>query len=637
MGKLRIGTRLLAGLLLLSGVSSVQAADPTAAQLLSLFQPRQPGIAISTPAEAELPACKVELIKGTKTVNGKTPSGWLLRDARRQPVRCFLDTDGDKKLDVWSYYVDGQECYREIDSNFNEKVDQYRWLGANGSKWGVDANEDGRIDTWKVISPEEVSQELLQAVITRDIARLQSLQMTQQELASLELPGNEDQRIRDSVTQAPQKFNRTTAALINLSNKTQWMHLELGAPQTVAKDALGSKSDLVRYKFGTILYENGGKHDWLQTGEMVQVGSAWRLVDAPTPGSRIDHVASGDNNNTSTAIVELSEEAKPLLEDLKKVDLASPKSGDMAETARYYLARAAVLEKIAAAVKTTQREQWLKQLADSLAGAAESAGATDKVAYPRLVSLRDQLAKDAPGSNVAAYVTFREMSSDYTIRLASATKSDEMTKVQTLRRDRLKKFVDDYPAADDTADALLQLGMVNEFVGNETEAKNWYGQIVKHFPKDTLAPKATGAIRRLSLEGTTLEFTGPKLGSGDAFDVAALKGKTVVVYYWASWNGQSANDFGKLKSILNTFGPKGLELISVNLDNSAGDAQNFVAQNSVPGTHVHQTGGLESPLATQYGIFVLPNLFLINKEGKVVSRNAQLATLEDELKKLLGN
>jgi hypothetical protein len=54
-----------------------------------------------------------------------------------------------------------------------------------------------------------------------------------------------------------------------------------------------------------------------------------------------------------------------------------------------------------------------------------------------------------------------------------------------------------------------------------------------------------------------------------------------------------------------------------------------------PGTHLFLAGGLESPLATQYGILGLPNLFLIGKDGKVVSRTVQITTLETEIQKQL--
>jgi hypothetical protein len=54
----------------------------------------------------------------------------------------------------------------------------------------------------------------------------------------------------------------------------------------------------------------------------------------------------------------------------------------------------------------------------------------------------------------------------------------------------------------------------------------------------------------------------------------------------------------------------------------------------VSGAHISDTAGLDGPLATQYGITVLPNLFIVGKDGKVASRTAQINTLEDDLKKL---
>ncbi|HEY8504760.1 MAG TPA: thioredoxin-like domain-containing protein, partial [Gemmataceae bacterium] len=551
--------------------------------------------------------------------------GWLLRDAQRRPVRCFLDTDGDDKIDLWCYYRDGNEAYREIDANFNGKPDEYRWLGPNGSRWGTDADEDGRIDAWKAISPEEVSQEVLRAVITRDFKRLQALMITKAELDALDLPEAEASRIRDKLSQAGIKFQKTAAGLIHLSERTRWVHLETEPPECLPADSLGSRADLVRYRYGSILYENDGKHDWLQTGEMIQVGRAWRITDAPVAGSRFEQV-SGEH---AEGVLAVGPEVRPLLEELRKVDEAGPAGGDPAETARHSLARAAVLEKIVAASPAEQKPQWVRQLADSLASAAQNG---DDAAYKKLVRLRDRLAAEAKGDNLAGYVAFREMSADYSRRLREAD-PEETAKVQEHWQERLKQFVNDYPGADDAPEALMQLGMVSEFTGKETEARNWYTQLVKHHPRHLLAARAAGAVRRLDLEGKPLELSGPVLGTQEPFDISRLRGKVVIVYYWASWNQQTASDFARLKGLLDAH--EGVELVTVNLDTGDAEAINFLRGHPVPGTHLHQPpGGLESPLATQYGVLVLPNMFLVGKDGKVVNRNAQIVTLEDDLKKL---
>ena len=52
-----------------------------------------------------------------------------------------MSRSGDpRKANIWSYYLNGVEAYREVDGNGNGKPDQYRWLGPNGGKWGAEGN-----------------------------------------------------------------------------------------------------------------------------------------------------------------------------------------------------------------------------------------------------------------------------------------------------------------------------------------------------------------------------------------------------------------------------------------------------------------------------------------------------------------
>ena len=177
--------------------------------------------------------------------------------------------------------------------------------------------------------------------------------------------------------------------------------------------------------------------------------------------------------------------------------------------------------------------------------------------------------------------------------------------------------------------------MVNEFLNKEVEAKNWYGVLVKNFPGTPPATKAAGAVARLELEGATLKLACPTLNDPNTtYNIEQSAGKVVVVYYWASWNSQSSGDFSKLKALADGQG-KGVEVVCVNLDNTAKEAHDFLATAPQVGIHLFQAGGLESKSATDYGVMVLPNLFLVGKDGKVVNRNVQINNLEDEVKKQL--
>ena len=80
-----------------------------------------------------------------------------------------------------------------------------------------------------------------------------------------------------------------TAAALKLTDKDKWVHLELTAPFATAADPTAPTLGLVKYRSGTVLFDRGdGKSvGQFQTGELVLVGNAWKLVDGPAPGAGV--------------------------------------------------------------------------------------------------------------------------------------------------------------------------------------------------------------------------------------------------------------------------------------------------------------------------------------------------------------
>ncbi len=596
-------------------------AGPPPADMLK-FQPKQLGVIAAMPTEAEAASYKVELVTGPGPA-----SGWALKDARGQMVRKFVASKGAKaKIDVWSYYLDGQEVYREIDTTESGKPDNFRWFGVGGMRWGVDVNKDLRIDGWKMISAEEVSQEVLKAISTRDAIRFQSLLINEAEIKALGFAAADADRIRQSLAQAGAKFNQTVQAVGNF-DKAQWLQLEVPPPQCMPGESMDGKQDIFQYRNAMILFENVGKNDWISLGEMVQVGRAWRLVGGPVQGRNEKEIAVNDPN-----AMKVPAAVQALVKKLQDVDQSAPKVGSTgAAVAKYNLERAAVLEQIVAGIPGKDGEQWVKQLADSLSAAAQNSGPEEKAPLQRLKLL---LAKLESENNpvLAAYVAFRVVNSEFMPQLQAA-KPNAFAKIQDDLCVALKQFVTKYPQGEDTPDALLQVGMINEFGGKESDAKVSYAALVKDYAQHPLAPKANGALKRLGLEGQPLELAGPTFGGGQ-FNIAQFKGKIVVAFYWASWNASTEGDFTKLKALLTTYGPKDVVLVTVNLDQNQQGAVHLVQKAQLPGQHVFGAAGLDDPLATNYGIMVLPNIFLVGKDGKVVSRTVQMNSLDDEIKKL---
>ena len=141
--------KLLAGILLLLGSVTQASAQtpPPAAMLDPKLGPKFDDVNLSVPTPEELKNCTVKLVNGTVPKS----NGWLLSDPKGQPLRRYFDANGDGKVDMWSYYKDGIEVYREIDTTGAGLPDNFRWLNGGGTKWGV-GGFDAKTKEWRMTS-----------------------------------------------------------------------------------------------------------------------------------------------------------------------------------------------------------------------------------------------------------------------------------------------------------------------------------------------------------------------------------------------------------------------------------------------------------------------------------------------------
>jgi tetratricopeptide (TPR) repeat protein len=628
---------LLAGCLVLVGSAPAFAQQPSAEQMLSpKLAPKQKDVAVSTPSADELKTCEVKLVQGSAAGS----SGWLLTDAKKQPVRRFVASKGPKaSIDHWSYFKDGVEVYRELDSNGNGVPDQFRWLNAGGMKWGIDVNEDGAVDYWRMISAEEVGFEAFQAVAHNDFARLKALLIGPRDIEALKLPAGQADRLTALTKGAAKKFADLVKAQPGLSS-ARFDRVESAPTICVPADSFGGDTDLIKYANRPLLYHTADKkHDWLHTGELIQVGLAWRLADVPTivdPTPEVGgggSVAATDKGDPKTK--DLFE--KIAIHDERYKAVANDPSAELPRLKEYLDGRVTLLRQLVAVVDAKERETWYKQIFDNLGTLAQHG---DAAALKTLVTMREQVVRTMPGSNLAAYATYRELWTNYAITMSPTAKiaPKDIEKFQEKWREQLIEFVKTYDKSEDTADALYQLAMNTEFAGKDDEAKRWYQQVWTKFPDHYLAPRCKGAADRLDLLGKAMKLTGPQLQGGAPFDLAEMKGKVVLVYYWSSIYNQSVADFARLKKAC-ADNPGKVELVSVNLDETPEAALTYLKTVPVPGIHLHQSGpngatGLNSPLALQYGING-PMVFLISRDGRVLLRSPQVGDLEPELKKAL--
>jgi thiol-disulfide isomerase/thioredoxin len=139
-----------------------------------------------------------------------------------------------------------------------------------------------------------------------------------------------------------------------------------------------------------------------------------------------------------------------------------------------------------------------------------------------------------------------------------------------------------------------------------------------------------GLVRRLSLPGNPIEISG-HLVDGPPINTAALKGKVVLVDFWATWCGPCKAELPNVLANYEKYHSRGFEVVGVSCDQDKAALVKFIADQKLPWPILFQQPG-EASMAGYYGITGIPTAILTNKKGDVISLNAR----GEELTKLLG-
>jgi peroxiredoxin len=168
-----------------------------------------------------------------------------------------------------------------------------------------------------------------------------------------------------------------------------------------------------------------------------------------------------------------------------------------------------------------------------------------------------------------------------------------------------------------------------------------YDALAQRFEKENpTSPHAKSLIGRVArIKGVSVGASAPEIAlndtTGTPVPLSSLRGKYVLIDFWASWCGPCRAENPNVVRMYNKFKDKGFAIYSVSLDQAKANWTKAIRNDNLTWTHVSDLKFWQSAAAQQYGVQAIPATFLLDKEGKIIAKNLRGEALEQKLEEIL--
>jgi thiol-disulfide isomerase/thioredoxin len=196
---------------------------------------------------------------------------------------------------------------------------------------------------------------------------------------------------------------------------------------------------------------------------------------------------------------------------------------------------------------------------------------------------------------------------------------------------------------------LMKSSVYGELLQDDEKAAALLNRIKTEFPDTALAKRVgdllaalkgqaeSRKIQKILSPGSPFpEFSVTDL-EGKPLSLAAMKGKVVLIDFWATWCGPCVAELPYVLKAYEKHRAQGFEIIGVSLDQDKAQLLSFLTREKV--TWPQHLDGKEpsASLASKYAVETIPSTFLLDREGKIIEKNLRGEALETAVAKALGD
>jgi thiol-disulfide isomerase/thioredoxin len=110
---------------------------------------------------------------------------------------------------------------------------------------------------------------------------------------------------------------------------------------------------------------------------------------------------------------------------------------------------------------------------------------------------------------------------------------------------------------------------------------------------------------------------------GKAIDLSKMRGKVVLIDFWATWCPPCRGEVPNVVAAYNKYHDKGFEILGISLDQDKDALLAFTNAHGMVWPQYFDGKGWDNDVSSSFGINSIPTMWLIGKDGKIITTNAR--------------